>query len=226
MFRGRLRVSHYLEYGRCWAGFAIDLQVVSDTLTRMGVIRPARPVNLICGLISNDPDLMVRAVGLMSHYYGPTDEVSETWPFACTDYYELEMGEGLQRRFVSFERLIDPSELVDTKILTNDLEQRICRDCGLPEEQRRVNMDPGYVSLSKLVLATTKDYSHRIYLRSGIYAESTLHYEHGRWVGWPWTYPDYADTRYHAFFVEVRERFKTKLTERDTPSSMSKGQAL
>jgi hypothetical protein len=136
------------------------------------------------------------------------------WAFDSTDYYELEMGEGLRRQFVSFEKLIDPGELAQQKLLSNELERGICYECGLPPDQRRVNLDPGYLSLSKLVLATTKDYSHRLYLRDGIYAESTLHYEDGRWMGWPWTYPDYAGGQYHEFFGQVRELYKAKLNAR------------
>ncbi|MHC4442434.1 MAG: DUF4416 family protein [Planctomycetota bacterium] len=178
----------------------------------MGAIRLVRQVNLICGLISNDPDLMGRAVRLLVEHAGGTDLVSELWPFDTTDYYDVEMGEGLQRKFVSFERTINPGELAHVKILTNELERRISYDCGVPENQRLVNLDPGYVTLSKLVLATTKDYSHRIYLGQGIYAESTLRYENSQWTAWPWTYPDYADMRYHEFFKEVREKYKQKLS--------------
>ncbi len=177
----------------------------------MGAARQPRPVNLICGLISNDPDLMTRAVRMLTEHAGPTDDVSETWPFDWTDYYAAEMGEGLQRRFASFDRLIRPEEIVHLKVLTNDLERRISYECGLPEDRRLVNLDPGYVALSKLVLATTKDGSHRVYLRDGIYAESTLYYRHGRWEPWPWTYRDYADPRYHAFFERVRERYRARL---------------
>jgi hypothetical protein len=177
----------------------------------MGAIRSPRPVNLICGFISNDPDLVTRALGMLQDYVGPADDVSDVWPFDSTDYYELEMGENLQRQFASFEPLIDPGALAAIKITTNELESRICYELGLPKDQRRVNLDPGYLSLSKLVLATTKDYSHRIYMGNGVYAESTLHYENGQWLPWPWTYPDYADDRYHAFFERVRERLKQKL---------------
>lgn len=177
----------------------------------MGAIRPARPVLLICGFISNDPDLMARALQVLSGHVGPAEEFSEDWPFDMTDYYLVEMGEGLRRRFASFERPIDPVELSSIKSLTNQIEARICHDCGLDTGHRPVNLDPGYLSLSKLVLATTKDFSHRVYLRDGIYAESTLHYEAGRWQPWPWTYPDYADTRYHGFFERCRERLREKL---------------
>jgi len=159
---------------------------------------------------------MARAVRLLAEHAGPVDATSELWPFDFTDYYQVEMGDDLLRRFVSFERLIDPVELAGFKILTNQLEARLCRDCGLPESHRPANLDPGYVTTSKLVLATTKDYGHRIYLRDGIYAESTMHYIDGRWVPWPWTYPDYADARYHAFFEQVRELYKQKLTARQS----------
>ncbi len=180
----------------------------------MGAARPPRPVNLVCGLISNDPDLMLRAVRMLSGHAGPVDEMSDEWPFDDTDYYTLEMGEDLRRRFVSFERLVDPVELAAIKILTNGIERQINYECGLPPEQRRVNLDPGYLTMSKLVLATTKDFSHRVYLRDGIYAESTLHYEAGSWKPWPWTYPDYARGRYDAFFERVRERLREKLALR------------
>lgn len=189
----------------------------------MGAIRPARPVHLIAGLISNDTDLMRRAIRLLSEYAGAVEAVSDYWPFDTTDYYNPEMGEGLLRQFVSFGRLINPQELAAIKTLSNQIEERICLDLALPPERRRVNIDPGYVTLSKLVLATTKDYGHRIYLRDGIYAESTLHYENGRWVPWSWTYPDYAGDRYHAFFEQVRESYKNKLNARVNESMTREG---
>lgn len=182
----------------------------------MASLRPVKPVQLFCGLISGDPDLMDRAVRLLKGYQGPTDLVSATWPFDMTDYYLSEMGEDLLRRFVSFEKLIDPGALAGIKLLTNDLERRICADLALPEDRRLVNLDPGYVTLAKVVLATTKDYSHRVYLRDGIYAESTLRWLEGRWQPWPWTYPDFASDRYHDFLTELRSHYKQKLNERGT----------
>jgi hypothetical protein len=125
------------------------------------------------------------------------------------------MGTDLKRQFVSFAELFDPAQLPYLKRLTNDLENAVRRDLALPETRRPVNLDPGYMALSKLVLATTKDYSHRIYLREGIYAECTLRYHAGRWEPWPWTYPDYADTRYHPFFTRVRDGLKTKLSREE-----------
>ncbi len=177
----------------------------------MGSIRSPRPVNLICGFISNDADLMTRAIRMLTQHYGQTDAVSETWPFDDTDYYEPEMGPDLLRRFASFTELIDPGRLASIKVHTNQIEEKLCYDCGLPQGQRPVNLDPGYVDLSKLVLATSKNGSHRIYLRDGIYAESTLHYREGQWKPWPHTYPDYASGRYNTFFEELRNRYRSKL---------------
>jgi hypothetical protein len=181
----------------------------------MGAIRPVRPVNLICGLISNDPDLMQRSIRLMCEHLGETDDTSELYPFDMTDYYTVEMGEDLRRQFVSFADLVDPASIVSVKRLTNEIESRICYDLGLDPHFRRVNLDPGYLTLSKLVLATTKDFSHRVYLGNGIYAESTLQRTGGKWQGWPWTYPDYASDRYHSFFEACRERFRKKLLARE-----------
>lgn len=168
---------------------------------------------------------MDRCVRLMSDHAGPVDAASETFAFDWTDYYTAEMGEGLLRRFVSFERLIRPDELPAIKNLTNDLEAKICYDLAFPESQRQVNLDPGYLTMAKLVLATCKDYSHRIYLRDGIFAESTLHYEGGKWVAWPWTYPDFASDRYHGFLDQVRELYREKLNARGEPDLPRRGRS-
>lgn len=183
----------------------------------MGIVRSPRKVKLICGMISADADLMRRAARKLAASFGEIDAESDLWPFDATDYYDAEMGHGLQRKFVSFARPIDPSLLMRIKHETNALEAEICRECGSPPEFRLVNLDPGYVAVSKLVLATTKDYSHRVYLGEGIYAEATLQWQQGVWRAWPWTYPDYASDRYHAFFTRVREQLREQLSELPGP---------
>lgn len=180
----------------------------------MGLIRPPHQVKLICGLIGSDPDLMNRARKMMTHAFGETDLTSDCWPFNATDYYEAEMGPDLKRWFVSFAQLISPERIAEIKRLTMEIEGRLADDCLRPRDQRVVNLDPGYIDLSKLVLATTKDHAHRIYLQQGIYAEVTLQFTHGKWTPWPWTYPDYAADTYHAFFTQVRERLFEQVRER------------
>lgn len=179
--------------------------------------RAPQPVKLLCGLLSNDRDLLQRAQQLLRKRFGPVDLESDTWPFDQTDYYEAEMGAGLERRFVCFEQPTTPDALPDIKIETNALEQQIADDCLLPDIARPVNIDPGYIDLSKLVLASTKDSSHRVYLGRGIYAEVTLRYNHGQWVEHPWTYPDYRSPAYHTYFSEVREQLRRQRAAQPQP---------
>ena len=160
------------------------------------------PAALICGIIAGREAWLDEAVTLLGRRLGAIDLASDTFPFDFTDYYEPWMGPNLLRRFVFFERLIDPGDLADVKRLTNDLEA-----CVAGEVPRPINLDPGTLNASHLLLASTKPYAHRIYLRDGIYAEVTLLHQHGRWVPLPWTYPDYAGPTYHAFLTAVRARY-------------------
>jgi len=142
--------------------------------------------------------------------FGPIDLRSPNWSFELTDYYTPEMGPNLVRRIVSFETLIDPGFLVDAKLTTNALELELTRQLRGPDRGRIVNLDAGYLTLGQMVLATTKSYSHRIYLNKGIWAEVTLRYYKGRYEKWEWTYPDYADGRYNEFLLAMREKLKDK----------------
>ena len=179
----------------------------------MGTVKPPPRAKLFCGLLTSDLDLMTLAIRRLRSHFNATDLESESWPFEQTDYYRVEMGEGIKRRFVFFEELVSVGRLADIKRLTNHLESRICDDTLHPHDRRPINLDPGYMTLSKFVLATTKDYSHRIYLDRGIFAEVTLHYANGAWQPYPWTYPDYAAETYHAFFESAREKLKEQLRE-------------
>ncbi len=140
--------------------------------------------------------------------FGPIDLKSPDWPFDMTDYYTREMGPNLTRRIVSFEKMIDPAFLVDAKLITNELEMELTRQFRSQDSGRIVNLDAGYLTLGQLLLATTKSYSHRIYLGKGIWAEVTLYYYKGRYEKWDWTYPDYADGRYNDFWLAMREKLK------------------
>ena len=116
------------------------------------------------------------------------------------------MGWPLHRRFVSFRDLVPPEDLVDIKLKTNALEGK-----HLKERKRVVNIDPGYISLERFVLATGKNYTHRIYLSRGIYADLTLIFRRGAFRALEWTYMDYADPETLSLFNEIRERYKRQL---------------
>jgi hypothetical protein len=176
----------------------------------MGEARAPQAVKLIASLLTGEPDLLAEVRVGLSQTFGPIDFESELLPFDHTDYYSPEFGPGLQRQIVTFERLIDPGVLPAIKRQTNDLEQSLLRD-----GKRRVNIDPGYVSLGKMVMASTKDHAHRLYLGQGIYGEGTLTYQRGRFHPWPWTYPDYASDHYCGLFDAIRERYKAQLRRMD-----------
>jgi hypothetical protein len=169
------------------------------------------PVKLIVGLIVT-LDAPVAAVRRQFEAsYGRIDLEIDRFPFEATRYYEREMGPQLQRLFWSFETLVAPETLADIKRETNAIEQIYAIPDG-PGGRRCVNLDPGYMDLAKLVLATTKDQQHRLYLGRGIYAEVTLRFTGGRFMPWEWTYPDYRTPGYMAFFDAVRRRYRQQLT--------------
>lgn len=172
----------------------------------MGGIKKPEPVKFICSVFAGDERLIDQAQEALEFLFGPVDFASPLLPFDHTRYYEPEFGLGLQRRILAFEELIDPSGLPDIKRTTNDLEMRWAED-----GRRKVDIDPGYVSSGKLVLATTKDHRHRIYLRDGIYAEVTLYYQEGAFHPWEWTYPDYASADYCEMFRRIREMYRAQL---------------
>jgi hypothetical protein len=168
------------------------------------------PVKLIMGLIlaRQAPVMAIRQQ--LEAAYGRIDLETQLSPFVATHYYEREMGPALQRLFWSFDALIAPDALAGIKHATNAIERTFAMHDG-QGWRRRVNLDPGYVDLAKLVLATTKDRQHRLYLGQGIYAEVTLRYTGGRFVPWEWTYPDYRTPEYQAFFDAVRRRYHQHL---------------
>lgn len=178
----------------------------------MGMARAPENVKLICGMLSSDSDLLRRAAQLLARRFGGIDLRSEVWPFHETDFYEDEMGANLLRQFISFSRLINPGQLAEIKHEANALEQEFAAHSPLDAVSRPVNLDPGYVGGGKLVLATTKDRAHRIYIGNQLYAEVTLQYARDEWRIQPWTYPDYRRAEYHQFFNQVRKRL---LDERD-----------
>ncbi len=174
----------------------------------MGIIRPSPKGKLIVGLLAGDADMLREACRRLKREFGEIDLHSECWSFEATEYYRQELGDDILRQFVSFKSLVTPDRLAEIKRTTNDIEQRFCDDLVVPSDARLVNIDPGVITLAKLMLATTKDHAHRIYLGQGIHAEVTLRYVDGTWTPWPWTYPDYAAPTYHAFFDQVRDLLK------------------
>jgi hypothetical protein len=184
----------------------------------MGQIKPPEPVKLFVGMLSAYPGAFAEAEAQLSHVLGKVDLRSDLFAHEFTDYYRDEMGHPLLRYFLSMEDLVTPERLAAIKRLTNKIEADIASKGEWPVV-RPVNLDPGYVAPSKLILASVKDFAHRIYLGDGIYAEVTLQYRHGAWAELPWTFPDYRTPEYHSFFTQVRGRLMAVREARRIPTA-------
>ena len=169
----------------------------------MGRIKIPSPVKLICGLLAGDLEWLNRAKQVLIGKFGPIDHESEAIPFNFTAYYQKELGPDIIREYISFEELIDPGDLASIKLTTNRMEEELSED-GV----RKFNLDPGYLDLSKMVLATTKDATYRVYLADGISGQSTYYFERGTYRAWQWTYADYRTDTAIEFFNRVRDDYK------------------
>ena len=194
-----------------------------------------QPVKLITGLIAPSEEIFSRTEKTLQRVFGPIDYRSQTIKFDVTDHYRKDMGPDLKRRFVSFKRLIKPAALSGIKLITNRVERRLSKEAnpaplekdfltghvrniasrggneisnGARGSKRAVNIDPGYITEAKLVLASTKDYAHRIYLDKGICAEVTLYYKDGTFRWRDWTYMDYRTDDYIRIFNHIRNIYR------------------
>jgi hypothetical protein len=174
----------------------------------MGEIKKHQPVKLIVGMIAADSALFLSAEELLSQKFGDIDFSSDVISFDYTNYYAKEMGENLLRKFISFEKFIQPEECPKIKHFTNELEKRFLLE---GTDKRLINLDPGYLTAAKLVLLSTKDYIHRIYLNDGIYAEITLEMAGNSFRAWKWTYPDYRSEEYISIFNEIRQMYMEQI---------------
>ncbi len=171
----------------------------------MAHISQPMPVLLIVAASSRYAAALEWALNRCVSQFGQIALKSEPFDFTETDYYAATMGIALKKQFFALERLIDPAALADTKRQSNIWETEYAA-LGDHLEPRPLNLDPGYITPAKLVLASTKDHAHRIYLRDGIFAEVTLSFRSRRWQPHEWTYPDYRRDDYQAFFTQCRER--------------------
>ena len=163
-------------------------------------------VKLISSLFSPEKDLIDRVIGDLEHLFGPVDCIGPACFFNRTKYYAREMGWPLHRRFISFDKLAPPDHLPAIKLETIGIEGRYLRD-----GKRLVNIDPGYISPERLILATGKNYVHRVYLSKGIYADLTLIFQRGSFRPLKWTYPDYAEAETISFFNGIRKQYMEQL---------------
>ncbi len=163
---------------------------------------PPKPAKLVIGLFMKDASLLEPALDALTRRFGEADIISAWLPFDFTTYYAPEMGAPLHRRMAAFKDLVPQSALPEIKLFTNRLESEYAGG-----DRRRVNIDPGYLTHERFVLATGKNFTHRIYLKDGIFADLTLIYRKGGFQDLPWTYPDYAHASMKTFLGQVRNKY-------------------
>jgi hypothetical protein len=175
----------------------------------MSAPRSPKPVRLVMSLIYQDQALIDPLMQELRREFGEMELIGQELSFDHTRYYASEMGTELFRRFVAFRDLIARERLPSIKLQTNELEKKFSRAGG----GRRVNIDPGYLTPENLILATGKNYSHRVYLNEGIYADLTLIFQDGSYQPLPWTYPDYRSGEIVTLMNTVRSKYLLQLRE-------------
>ena len=181
----------------------------------MGLAQNFEPEKLILAMLFTDESQADAMQNELIQHFGECDLISNAYCFSeISPYYDNEMDGRVFRKLLSFRECRDPAELAEIKILTNELEQRVAVDGN-----RRLNLDPGFVSCGRLSLATTKNAGHRIPLHSGIYAELTLFYARNAWHPFPWTYMDFKTTQVQDFLLQVRKIYMQQRKEMLAQSS-------
>ncbi len=176
----------------------------------MGIPNEPKPVKLFSGLIFTEKEMLLLIQEKLAQNFGEIDFESEIFPFNNTKYYEKEFGKGLKRKFLTFLTLIPAGSLPEIKLKTNEIEKEFCHK---RKGTRTINIDPGYFSMEKLVLATTKNFSHRPYLSSGIFAELTYFYKNRSYKTVAWTYPDFKLPGKIKMFNRLRKIYMEQLKE-------------
>ena len=169
----------------------------------MSLPQPPDLAKLVIGLFTKEKQEFTEAAHDLATEFGEIEMVSPWFPFDYTSYYETEMGRPLFRRMLVFKTLVQQTDLPDIKAITNRIEIQYTRD-----DKRIINIDPGYLLLERFVLATGKNYTHRIYIGQGFYADLTLIFQNGSFQPLPWTYPDYADPSVKTFLEKIRNRLR------------------
>jgi len=188
-----------------------DSGISAKIKNAMSTPHPALPVKLVLSAIYSSRPAWAGLRSVLEEKFGLIDYASKEMEFGFTDYYASEMGAPLFRQFLGFNQLIKPEELPAIKLFTNSLEQKYSENA-----RRQVNLDPGYLSLDALVLATGKHSPHRIYLRDGIWADLHLLYRGGSFKPLEWTYPDYGSEPIIELCNRLRESLKARLKKRET----------
>jgi hypothetical protein len=163
---------------------------------------------LFIGIIFSSEEVMLKARKKLERKFGSIDTETLYIPFSHTVYYK-EIGSKLYKVFFSFEKLIGRDRLADIKLYTNSIERNLSS-----KGNRQVNLDPGYLTLSNVFLASCKEFFHRAYLGKGVYIENEYQYVNKEYVFWDWTYPDYKKSEYLSYFHDLRKIYYSQIRDK------------
>lgn len=162
-------------------------------------------VKFFVTILFSDQERLQIAVKELEELFGEIDFQSEYFLFDSSDYYQQEMGGEIKRVFLSFLKLRPPDFLIEAKKRSIDIERKLA-----VEGKRKVNIDPGYIDYSKLVLSTHKGGGCKIYLKDGVWADLILRYEKGKFIPFPWTFPDFESSKYYEVLLHIRSIYKNQ----------------
>lgn len=162
-------------------------------------------VKPIVAILTGDTDLMNDAITCLEEHFGSCDFRSQWYSWNHSNYYEAEMGKGLQRSIISFEKLVYAYEAPNLKACTAAVEKKFSDEHG----RRRVNCDPGYVDHLKVTLVSGKCGGHKVGIAPGVWIDYLLWYNKG-WQAFPWSFPDFRDGIYFRDFTQIRKLFKAQ----------------
>jgi len=175
----------------------------------MGKTKEYIPEKLIIGILTIEKQLPELLIKRVVNNFGHIERIDGPFPFDYTKYYNEEMGENIQKYFLTFDHLVLPDCLAEIKELTNLIEKEWSSG-----KKRSINLDPGILSETRFILATTKDRGHRVPLKNGIYAEVTLIYMHKEFQPLPWTYADFCDPQYRILLKEIRKSYLQQIKQK------------
>jgi len=166
--------------------------------------------NLTISIMYRDEKLLEEVKDLLLKAYGEIDMESPHYKFSdISEYYDKEMGDGVYKVIYSFKNLIKREFVREVKLFAVELEQRY--SIG---SERQINLDPGLLTSENFLLTTGKNFSHRIYLGEGVFAEITLMFTKDNKIKeLEWTYRDYLYEPAKSFLLKIRENFKFKLKQ-------------
>jgi hypothetical protein len=166
----------------------------------------AAPVLGVCSCLTARPELLPEIESELVRAFGEIALKSPAYAFDSSDYYREEMGEGLRRCWYCFDALWRAEELPQARATTGRIESTFSVGA-----KREVNLDPGYLDLGKLVLASWKEAPDKIYMGDGVWAHTCLRFGDGRFRAPDHSFPDFRDGRFDDFMLEARALYKSRL---------------